>query len=160
MQPSGIHTLPPENGRWRRLGLPLLLVLFIIGIAVLSLTGGIRLGVGGLLGTVTDPQGMPIPDVKVTLIGPGEPRTGSADANGRFEILELDPGNYIIEAQRVGYETTIFEPVHIRMGRSTSINMQMRPVVPPRVKMEILPAEEESVDGQATDSPPESEHEE
>ena len=53
---------------------------------------------GGLVGTVTQPDGTPSADVIVTVVSPAlqgvrQTRTG---ANGGYEMLGLPPGNYVI----------------------------------------------------------------
>ncbi len=54
-------------------------------------------------GIVEDSTSVPLPDVNVIILGTD---LGAAtDFNGRFEIKNLNPGNYIVQFSAIGYKT-------------------------------------------------------
>jgi outer membrane cobalamin receptor len=54
-------------------------------------------------GTVVDPQGAPVPSVRVVVIGPLGAVTVSTDASGRFEVPDLAAATYRVLAQAEGW---------------------------------------------------------
>lgn len=84
---------------------------------------------GNLYGTVSDNSGDRLPGVTVTLSGPGAAQIQVTNANGEFRFLGLDPGNYSIEAALEGFGTVVYEAVNIRVGRNTTIEVQMNPAI-------------------------------
>jgi Carboxypeptidase regulatory-like domain/TonB dependent receptor len=63
---------------------------------------------GSIVGTVTDPSGAVVPTAKVTVtnLGTGQVRQDSADADGRFNIQNLQPGSYSVKMEAPGFKTT------------------------------------------------------
>jgi hypothetical protein len=62
----------------------------------------VRSRVSGVIGTVTDRTGTPLPNVEIALLGARPPvRT---DAQGRFSILGVDPGAYLLRAREPRFE--------------------------------------------------------
>ena len=109
---------------WRRsLALMVGLSLIVTGVAFAQAESG------SLYGRVTDDQGERLPGVTVTLSGPGADKIQVTEANGEFRFIGLDPGNYSIEAALEGFGTVIYEAVNIRLGRNTTIEMQMNPAI-------------------------------
>ena len=55
-------------------------------------------------GSVNDQNGLPIAGASVTLTGPatGTERTAVADEMGRFRILQVAPGSYVLRATANG----------------------------------------------------------
>lgn len=70
--------------------------------AVLALTsaslGRAQETTGTVTGRVTDAQGLAIPGVTVTLIGPQGAKTFTSDADGRYSAPLLLPGTYTVKA--------------------------------------------------------------
>src|SRR3954462_16030004 len=54
---------------------------------------------GSICGTVSDPQGLALPGVAVTVTSPQGPRTVVTDAQGRFFAPFLTPGTYVVRAE-------------------------------------------------------------
>lgn len=77
--------------------------------------------VGGIYGTVTDPQGEPLPSVSVSLAGVGAPRVRTTDALGKFRFLGLDPGSYSLQAKLDGFSAVDYPEIVIRAGRNTTL---------------------------------------
>ncbi|MEM1178560.1 MAG: TonB-dependent receptor [Acidobacteriota bacterium] len=84
---------------------------------------------GNLYGRAIDNSGERLPGVTVTLAGPGATQIQVTDASGEFRFLGLSPGNYQIEASLEGFSTVIYEAVNIRIGRNTTIEMQLSPAI-------------------------------
>jgi hypothetical protein len=60
---------------------------------------------GVISGTVTDEDNRPLPGVRVTLTNPddSQPRSTVTNANGRYEIVNLATGTYVVTAELVGF---------------------------------------------------------
>ncbi len=84
---------------------------------------------GNLYGRVTDDNGERLPGVTVTLTGPGATQIRVTDAAGEFRFLGLDPGNYQVEASLEGFGTVAYEAVDIRIGRNTTIEIELSPAI-------------------------------
>ena len=59
---------------------------------------------GSVQGRVTDGQGLAIPGVSVTLIGPQGAKTFMTDADGRYSAPLLLPGTYDVRAEMQGFK--------------------------------------------------------
>lgn len=87
-----------------------------------SLFAGIT---GKLAGTVLDAEtGEPLPGVNIIIenmyIG------ASTDMDGFFTILNIPPGEYIVEASFIGYRTEIVENVIISVDRTSALNFKLK----------------------------------
>ena len=109
---------------WQR-SLVLVLSLALLG----SVAAFAQTESGNLYGRVTDDQGERLPGVTVTLSGPGSTQVQVTDAAGEFRFLSLAPGNYSIEASLEGFGTVIYEAVNIRIGRNTTVELQLNPAI-------------------------------
>lgn len=81
--------------------LSLALCLFALAAAVHAV------GEGRIIGTVTNPQGQPIPGIKITLTRPGTnyKQDKVTDKNGRFTLLILDATQeYVLRMEKEGYD--------------------------------------------------------
>jgi len=85
----------------------------------------------GIAITVTDPRGLPIPDVHVTIAGPSE-RGGETDSSGQVNFVGMQPGTY--RARFDGDKVVSFErEVIVRSGQPTGIDVTLNFAVPPPV---------------------------
>lgn len=104
------------------LGLGILLLLLTIPAAQTAQAGG----GGSLIGIVSDASEdrLGVEGLTVTLVGADElARHATTDARGRFEFLDLDPGNYTLVTRGDGYQDASDPNVNIRKGRPTTIRM-------------------------------------
>lgn len=104
------------------LGLGVLLLLLAIPVAQDAQAGG----GGSLIGIASDAADTHagIGSLEVTLAdAEGRRRTTSTDERGRFEFLDLDPGNHMLLVRGAGYQEARDPQVHIRKGRSTTIRL-------------------------------------
>ena len=76
-------------------------------------------------GTVTDVQGAKVPGASIQL----NSRTGrrmavTSDENGIFEFKDLNPGEYLLEIDAVGFSHFVSAPLKLRRG-ATEMNFQL-----------------------------------
>ena len=72
------------------------LVVLLLTLAVPALA---QIQTGGVLGTVVDQEGKPLPGVTVTLTGVGAPQVQATDEKGQFRFPGLPPGTYALRAE-------------------------------------------------------------
>ena len=82
---------------------------------------------GSISGTVTDPDGAPLPGVAVTLESVSVPTaTVYTQANGVYRFPVLPPGNdYKLTFQLEGFKTVVQEGIGVRVGGNTQISVSM-----------------------------------
>jgi len=80
---------------------------------------------GTLSGRVLDQQKLPVPGVTVTAAGPQGARTAVSDADGRFSIPFLTPGNYDLRAELQGFKSFEQKAVIVSLGQTTDIPVSM-----------------------------------
>lgn len=112
-----------NSSHWRRS------LALLIGLALIATGTAFAQDSGSLYGRVVDNNGDRLPGVTVTLSGPSGDQIQVTGAEGEFRFLGLDPGNYSIEANLEGFGTVIYEAVNIRLGRNTTIEIELSPAV-------------------------------
>jgi hypothetical protein len=80
---------------------------------------------GNLAGIVTDPSGAVITGARVTMNGPTGERTADTDAEGRFLIQLLIPGNYSVRVSKDGFKTVEVKSAEVVTGRTSTLNLKM-----------------------------------
>ena len=103
--------------RTARMVLVLLPVFLLAGAATLAAQQ-----YGVVYGGVVDEFGEPLPGTTLILSGPGAARTTVADLQGEFRFLNLDPGDYSLEARLEGFSTVEQESVLVAVNRSFRID--------------------------------------
>ena len=81
--------------------------------------------VGSVHGTVRDTDWRVMQGATVELEGLGAPRLQLTDDRGAFRFLRLDPGQYRLAASLDGFSTTEHPQVSVRIGRSTTVDIQL-----------------------------------
>lgn len=85
---------------------------------------------GDLFGTVNDPSGKSLSGVKIVLqIGEDTPRDAVSDEDGLFRFRDLEPGNYVLHIQHEDYSKVTYEPVNVRLGRTTRVQVRLSPTL-------------------------------
>ena len=84
---------------------------------------------GSLYGTVMDLGGESLPGVAVSLRGLGAERVQISDKLGKFRFLGLDPGDWSLRANLDGFSTVDFPNIDIRIGRNTTVEVQLAQAV-------------------------------
>ena len=89
-------------------------------------------------GQVVDENGAPLAGVTITITGGGLSRSLVTDANGRFQVSSLPPGNYAIRASLAGF-AVIDRTVALKVGELEAVDLQLRtgstPKPTPRPKL-------------------------
>src|SRR5262245_34291692 len=105
------------TGGWR---------LLLVALAVLasSLASAEAADTGSVSGAVFDPAGQPIAETIVTLAGNRPPvrRTVQTDANGRYVIEYLLPGEYELRFEKTGIGS-VRRVALIEVGRDTQVDV-------------------------------------
>lgn len=78
---------------------------------------------GRIFGTVVDSVGRPLPGVSVGLVG--SRGTTLTDSSGQFQFVDLAPGQYLVEARRVGFELSRY-PVRMADNIERIVTMRLR----------------------------------
>jgi hypothetical protein len=81
-----------------------------------------------LSGAVTDPQGLGVKSVKVTLVNKstGAERTASTDENGRYTFVSLAPGTYTMTVDGgSGFSSFTAEDMAITVGEDAAYNLTL-----------------------------------
>lgn len=79
---------------------------------------------GRLAGRVTDAAtGEPLPFVNVVIV---ETTLGAAtDIDGYYSIINVPPGNYVVKASAIGYNSVSFQDVKVSIDLTTTIDFQL-----------------------------------
>lgn len=78
---------------------------------------------GKIAGRVVDAGGEPLPGVNVLVFG--TPRGSSTDIDGRYFILNVDPGTYTLVSSFIGFQTQRIEGVQVTVDRTTEVNFTL-----------------------------------
>jgi hypothetical protein len=76
---------------------------------------------GSIAGTVTNTEMLPVQGADVGLQSAGATKT---DTSGRFTFNDLQPGEYVVIAQRLGYES-ISKRTSVSVGQIASVNFTL-----------------------------------
>jgi len=95
------------------------------GVVLLLVASGIYGGTTGkITGTVTDPRGSPLPGVAVQI--PGLRLGAVTDTDGRYFVLQVPSGQHVVQADMVGYRTTIVRDVAVYADRTTTVDFALQ----------------------------------
>ncbi|MBD3334018.1 MAG: TonB-dependent receptor [Candidatus Eisenbacteria bacterium] len=97
---------------------------------------------GTLAGNVHDPKDQPLDYATISVVGE---RLAYSDAEGRFHIINIPPGEYTVKVSRIGYDTKSIEEVVISADQTTRLDVELgdAPIVVEevQVKAERLPVD-------------------
>lgn len=107
----------------RALLLPLMLV---VAVTATSFAQGVQ--TGSIRGTVRDTQNLAVPGVTVTATSPAlqGPRTTTTDAEGKYAVVALPPGEYEISFELSGFGT-VTQRTSVALGLDVAQNVTLRP---------------------------------
>lgn len=106
----------------------------VVMLLAVSLGGGAAMaqqaGLATLRGTVTDSTGAAVPGVEVELV---EPSTGTlvrsliTNSQGAFEIPDLKPSTYRVQATQKGFKTVVFNDLVLDSGHIERLDVKLTP---------------------------------
>jgi hypothetical protein len=80
-----------------------------------------------LYGLVVDNQGTSLPGVELQLRGPEPTEVRISGDNGKFQFVELRPGEYSVTAELEGFAPVTYDNIRILSGAATEIRITMTP---------------------------------
>jgi hypothetical protein len=82
---------------------------------------------GAIGGTVKDPNGAVLPNAAVTVKNDETNKEGTAttDSEGRFRVVQLQPGNYTVTITATGFGTFTQSKVIVEVGRVTTLDVPL-----------------------------------
>ena len=102
----------------------------MFAIACLAVGQGVAFAQNGAIaGVVRDTSGGVMPGVTVEASSPAlieKVRTVVADADGRYNIIDLRPGTYTVTFSLVGFSTVKREGIELTGGFTASVNADLR----------------------------------
>ncbi len=83
---------------------------------------------GSIVGTVTDPSGAIIQNATVTATdtNTGQTRTDTSDSSGRYNLINLQPGNYTVTANASGFKALQQDKVTVTPNTVTRIDAHLQ----------------------------------
>jgi Carboxypeptidase regulatory-like domain len=106
-------------------GLLLLLVGFVAGLSTPSMLRA--QAVGQILGTVTDPSGAVMPNVKITAVqaATGLTRTTVSSTQGTYTLSQLPVGTYDVTVQASGFKTATSTGVTLDVSQQRELDFTL-----------------------------------
>ncbi|MBD0373441.1 MAG: TonB-dependent receptor [Pyrinomonadaceae bacterium] len=101
-----------------------------------------------ITGQITDENGAIIPGATVTAVlqSTNEERTVQANDEGRYRIIELDPGTYTIRAANAGFATEEKRDLVTVAGQNVQLNFTMKPAAVTAEQVVVSEADAPAVD--------------
>ncbi len=105
-------------------------LLILVQVCVLFLTvaafAQTSVSTGGIVGTVTDPQGAVVPDAKITItnIGTNQAVTLTTTSAGLYNSGSVVPGDYKVRVEAKGFRTSEL-PLKVQVGAITPGNIKL-----------------------------------
>ncbi len=105
-------------------------VIISFTLAFLCLTGLASAGTtGGISGHVTDVNGAPVANAKISVSSPSQSATALSDVHGFFSVLDLTPDTYTVTAAKDGYDTAQVAGITVQADQTSSVAVAMHAVV-------------------------------
>lgn len=103
-------------------------VLFVV--AVLASTVLVAQTTGRIEGRVTDKDGAPLPGATVTATSPSAQgaRVASSESDGRFRLLSIPVGTYLVKAELEGFNVVEAANVVVGLDKTVTLELSMSPV--------------------------------
>jgi hypothetical protein len=100
----------------------------LLGLALVVLSFTVQAQDATIVGTITDPSGASVPNVKVTLTNTetGLSRTATTSDSGQYVFPELKIGHYEAKAEAAGFKTAEQKGIVLQVGDRSRIDFQMQ----------------------------------
>lgn len=107
---------------------PKSVIAVLLGMALGGHLAAAQVATGSITGVVQDETGAVVPGATVTVrnTDTGISRALTTDGQGRYQALNLNPGNYEVEGQSTGFQREIRRGIQITVGRQAVVNLPMR----------------------------------
>ena len=81
-----------------------------------------------MLGTITDATGAAVPDatVQVKNLDTGQTTNSQTDAQGRYRVPDLPPGNYQAQASKTGFATLLHTGITLTVGSQNVVDFALQ----------------------------------
>lgn len=79
----------------------------------------------GIVGVVTDESGAPLPGVTIEVASPAlieRTRTAVSAADGRYQVVDLRPGEYTVKFELSGFQTVRREQIQLNTSFTATVN--------------------------------------
>lgn len=101
--------------------------LLLLAISIFPSAANAQVLKGQILGSITDPSGALVPGVKITVT---ETRTnvvrnGESNDSGNFFFVNLDPGQYSIEVEKVGFNKSLRSGIDLQANSTARVNFEL-----------------------------------
>src|SRR5215203_299746 len=82
-----------------------------------------------IFGRVSDQNGAVIPraEVQATLVKTGQKRTTSTDTDGRYRLIQLEPGTYVVRVSAAGFASQEMTNLATVSAQSLAIDVTLLP---------------------------------
>ena len=102
--------------------------LAVLCLALVALSFTVKAQDATIVGTVTDPSGASVPNVKVTLTNTetGLSHTTTTSDSGQYVFPELKIGHYDVKAEASGFKTAEQKGIVLQVGDRRRIDFQMQ----------------------------------
>jgi hypothetical protein len=106
----------------------LIRVMFVVAFIVWNTAVVAQAPTGSIYGTITDPSGAVVANANVTAtsVRTGVAKTLQANSSGEYTFLVLDPGDYTVAAQAIGFESQTQSGVRLDASQSVHVNFALR----------------------------------
>jgi hypothetical protein len=100
-------------------------VLWLATAALLAVSSIAMAGNGKLAGKVTDASGEPLIGANIVTVVGTTPRGTTTDTDGRYFILNVQPGQYTVTASYIGYKSLAQTEVNIGLDLTTAVDFKL-----------------------------------
>ena len=100
-------------------------ILAAAALAVGLANGAAAQSAAGIVGVVTDESGAPLPGVTVQISSPvliEGTRSATTATDGRFQVVDLRPGDYVVTFELTGFRTIRRERIPLSTGFTATVN--------------------------------------
>src|SRR5215813_10722207 len=103
-------------------------ILLTLSLALFSASAWPQTQLATVFGTITDPTGAVITEVRVTVssISTGLKRVALTDIQGQYHIAGLPPGTYTVRVEKDKFQTQVLEGIALSSGAAIAINLSLR----------------------------------